>query len=298
VSASRKRREAAGWSLKLDLPYALSCNSDELVSRVIGAVESKSSQPLRQSRKSRTYRLRFRSSNGVDCDLFVKCFKPAIGFERLERFFRKAPARRISEVTGRMIDAGISVPPVWITGFHAASRRDLIVCPCAPGYGPLRTLSMLRRSIVEKREALRQLGRAIASLQRAGFIHGDLTPFNIFFELGEVCRFTFLDHERTHLRGALQIIRPLLRNLVQLGRFDLPGISRTDRLRVLIAYLEAMKFKNRRRMIRRLSIMLQRRLARDGGFERAELPILNHPGPEKGINERGAENFSCDSRVQ
>ena len=107
----------------------------------------------------------------------------------------------------------------------------------------------------------------IARLHRAGFVHGDLTPFNIFFVDDAPARFLLLDHERTRRNFPIGRYRRNLRNLVQLGRFSLPGLSRSDRLRVIHAYGAAMGSHDPRRMIRRVSKLLEARLVRDGGAQ-------------------------------
>jgi len=61
-------------------------------------------------------------------------------------------------------------------------------------------------------------------------VHGDLVPPNVFVRDG---RFVFLDNDRTSRRPLAFGAR---RNLVQLGRLVLPGITLTDRARVLAAY--------------------------------------------------------------
>src|SRR6185312_2974921 len=90
-----------------------------------------------------------------------------------------------------------------------------------------------------KRELLRALGTEVARLHRASFIHGDLTPYNIFVASGTPVRFSLIDHERT-AEPRLMWERRRLRNLVQLCRFDLEGMGRTDWLRVIDAYGRAM----------------------------------------------------------
>jgi len=117
---------------------------------------------------------------------------------------------------------------------------------------------------------LRALGAEVARLHRAGFVHGDLTPYNIFVANGPPVRFSLIDHERT-ARPRLDWERRRLRNLVQLCRFDLEGMGRTDRLRVVDAYGRAMSDAPRR-LMRRVARMVRARRLRDtvsGGIEPA-----------------------------
>jgi hypothetical protein len=99
-----------------------------------------------------------------------------------------------------------------------------------------------------KRELLHALGRAVGGLHAAGFVHGDLVPSNVVVR-GD--GFVLLDHDRTR-RGGLLVWWGARRNLVQLGRFVVPGLRASDRMRVLCAYADR----------RGLSPHARRRLAR------------------------------------
>ena len=98
-----------------------------------------------------------------------------------------------------------------------------------------RTETLLRRRILQK------LGAEIGRLHRVGYIHGDLTPYNIFATGDPEIAITFIDHEGTEKtsRMSINVARNRLRNLVQLGHFDLPGVSRTDKMRVFVSYAAA-----------------------------------------------------------
>jgi hypothetical protein len=95
-------------------------------------------------------------------------------------------------------------------------------------------------------------------------VHGDLTPFNIFFVRSEPPRFVLIDHERTRGLGLVGRRRRALRNLVQLGRFVLPGVGKTDRMRILAGYTAMLERRERRRLRRQVNAMLLRRIRRDG----------------------------------
>jgi hypothetical protein len=57
----------------------------------------------------------------------------------------------------------------------------------------------------------------------------------------------------------------MLRILVRLGRFDLPGVTLTDRMRVIAGYVHTLQRRERRVLVRRVNAiaMLQRRIERD-----------------------------------
>ena len=90
----------------------------------------------------------------------------------------------------------------------------------------------------KKRESLRQLALEIRRLHQRGFVHGDLIPPNILVRPDQNgVTFFFMDNDRTR-RYPPWLPQPLWkRNLVQLNRFDLAGISHQDRMRFLRFYL-------------------------------------------------------------
>jgi len=52
-----------------------------------------------------------------------------------------------------------------------------------------------------------------------------------------------------------------VRNLVRLGRFDLPDLTKTDRMRILAGYTA---MRERRMLMQRVNAMLKQRIRRDG----------------------------------
>jgi hypothetical protein len=175
---------------------------------------------------------------------------------------------QVTRVTAALGAAGLIAPPVLLYGNEAASGREILLTAWAEGEGPFKALD---RAIAHKRAILWALGAEVARLHRAGFVHGDLTPFNLLVVFGEPPRFIFLDHERTRRTLIVGRRRRQLRNLVQLGRFGLPGLTRTDRMRVLHAYAGGLGRPARMRLRRRAAAMLARRVARDG-LEPAQRP--------------------------
>lgn len=94
-----------------------------------------------------------------------------------------------------------------------------------------------------KRVLLAHLGREIGRLHAAGFVHGDLVPPNVQVrDQGLV----FLDHDRTR-RSRVLVWLAARRNLVQLGRFVVPGVTLSDRARVLAAYAKSRGLSRRAR---------------------------------------------------
>ena len=198
-----------------------------------------------------------------DADLFVKHFDPPAGWERLKSWFRRCRPSRTERITAALRAAGFFVPPILLHGVHRESRREVIVTARAEGDGPILALRGLNGSIAAKRAVLRALGAEVGRLHRAGFIHGDLTPFNLRILIDEPPRFAFIDNERTRRTVVIARERRRLRNLVQLGRFALAGITHTDRMRVFRAYEAALHRRHSRCRERQAAAMLRRRTERD-----------------------------------
>jgi serine/threonine protein kinase len=116
-------------------------------------------------------------------------------------------------------------------------------------------------AIRKKRSYLKQLASEIRRLHQCGFVHGDLIPSNILVRSSEDgMTFFYLDNDRTR-RYPRWLPQPLWkRNLVQLNRFVLPGISLQDRMRFLRSYLGKKEWGEReRRLVRWLEKRTRRR---------------------------------------
>ncbi len=219
--------------------------------------------PKRRSRHASTWHLRIAAE--VDLEIFVKLLDAPRGLDTLKRMARGGRVDHVARITQALNDSGFAAPPLIAYGQELASGREIMVTPRAEADGPLRTLKALRASPVDrKRAVLHALGAEIARLHRCGFMHGDLTPFNILCVRAEPPRFVLIDHERTRKVGRIAPRRQKMRNLVQLGRFDLPRITTTDRMRVVAGYVAMIERDARRAFTRRLNAMIVRRIRRDG----------------------------------
>ncbi len=180
----------------------------------------------RRSRHARTARV-----EAVDGALFVKTYDPP-GAWRAARAFRMGAA---------MTRAGFATPAVVAMGRQGGA--GLLVTRDTGGEDLLAALARRRGQPAAKRALLRRLGGEVGRLHGAGFVHGDLVPPNVHLA-GE--RLVFLDNDRTR-RSRLLVLVSARRNLVQLGRFVVPGVTLADRARVLAAYAAARGLSRRAR---------------------------------------------------
>jgi hypothetical protein len=185
-----------------------------------------------------------RLAAGADV-LFVKVY-PAPGGWRALRAFRMGTA---------LAAAGFGVPTILAA--VRRGREGLLVTRDIGGEDVAAAVAARRASVRSKRALLCALGAEVGRLHAAGFVHGDLVPPNVH-AVGE--RFVFLDNDRTR-RSRLLVWLAGRRNLVQLGRFVVPGLTLTDRARVLAAYAAArgLSRRTRRRLARWLVTKTTRR---------------------------------------
>jgi hypothetical protein len=199
--------EAEGWRGSIDPEAAVDpTRCLALVARGDG----------RQSRHARTVEVASAAER-----LIVKTW-PAPGGWRARRAFRMGEALRA---------AGFAAPDAVLVGEREGA--GLLVMRHVGGEDLAVVVGRLPRS--SKRALLRLLGDVVGRLHRAGFVHGDLVPPNVRVVDG---RLVLLDNDRTR-RSRLLVRLTGRRNLVQLGRFVVPGVTATDRIRVLAAYAAA-----------------------------------------------------------
>jgi hypothetical protein len=157
---------------------------------------------------------------------------------------------------------GIPAPEALLVG--SGGGAGVLVTQEVEGRGLVDALAGAVVPVAAKRRLLRELGRAVARLHASGFVHGDLVPTNLLVAPAGV---VFLDNDRTR-RSPLLVWWQARRNLVQLGRFVVPGLTLADRLRVLSAYAQARGLRDgaRRRLAAWLVDAITRRRSRIDGI--------------------------------
>ena len=240
---------------------------EEIVRQVVRAIEGAESRLYYRSRHAVTYRTQIAAAAGETLELYVKTYDAPRGLPVLKERLRGGRAANVVRITQALQHAGFNIPPLVLKGTHAKSGRTMLTSVRAEGVALPDIIQPAHddQSRARKRALLRALGAEVARLHRAGFVHGDLTPYNIFVVQGEPPRFVFLDHDRTRPGFPAGRRYRQLRNLVQLGRFDLAGLSNTDRMRVFKAYAADLDPPRYRATARRVALMLARRRWKDAG---------------------------------
>jgi len=191
--------------------------------------------------------------------LFLKIFHPPAGIDAVKDICRGSRAARFLRQAVALSAAGFFVPTVVAAGEERKGRRlkrafvltRKISGEAVPVFLRNRYEASDALPWREKRLALESLGHEIRRLHDAGFVHGDLVPSNIFvaFEPGGGFRFYLMDHDRTrrYPKGFGRSLRR--RNLVQLNRLPLPGITLQDRIRFFRAYCERPEWSSAERKL-------------------------------------------------
>ncbi len=214
--------------------------SKELQRRVLELVERQPS-----SKHPQTLRLDYPdlTHGGI---LYLKVFHRSKGIASLKDVVRQSKAFRSLRQNAALARAGFDVPTVIAAGEARRVRRlrrAFVVTLEVHG----QTLPEFLRNrfgqnslgLANKRDSLRRLAEQVRRLHRLGFVHGDLVPSNILISEndGAIGRFYFMDNDRTRRYPRWLPQSSWKRNLVQLNRFPLPGISLQDRMRFFHHYL-------------------------------------------------------------
>lgn len=254
--------ELDGWRFMFPDESLSLCMRGELMDRVLEAAGGRLGPPIRRSRRASSWCARLHEGLGSTEEFFVKVIDPRRGIRALRERLLGPEARRVARITADLNRAGFAAPPIILIGEELGGGRTLLVTPRVTGVALPRAIRSLGADQVRRKwTMMRELGREIARLHRAGFVHGDLTAYNVCVAAAEPPRFWLLDHERTY-RQRVRLSRPRLRNLVQLLRLGLPGFGMTARMRIVEAYAEAVDPGSRLRVARRVARMLRARVDR------------------------------------
>ncbi len=250
-----------GW--RFFLPDYDARYSEELRERLLdsafAAIDGTLPTRVRRSRHAETWFEQFNQVGGPAA--YFKVLDPIHGADRARRILKRGRAAHVASISAHLRADAIGVPEILLLGAERRGGRELIVTARVEGFSIARHLR--RAKLESRRGVLRALGAEVARLHRAGYIHGDLSPFNVFVTGLEPPQFVFIDHERTRRTMLSRLARPRMRNLVQLGHLELFGITNTDRMRVWSGYAAGFSTRRRRAERRRVAAMLRDRIAQD-----------------------------------
>ncbi len=248
---------------------------EQFIDNAFAAVDGTLPRRIRRSRRAETWLQQISGGPSV----YYKVLDAPQGLDALWRPLRRARAAHIAAISLRLRRDGFDSAEVLLIGAEEIpSGREIIATERIEGMMvPRHVRAAGGEHRARKRAILHALGSEIARLHHAGYIHGDLTPYNIFVTGFDPPRFSFIDHERTRHTWRAHLERQRLRNLVQLGHANLKGLTDTDRMRVWCGYRALMPVKRSKSVLRRVVTMIQARIARD----RMRAKSVGAVGPER-----------------
>jgi hypothetical protein len=253
-----------GWTFFLpdyDARYSEELR-ERLIDSAFAAIDGTLAIRVRRSRHAETWFAHLDHAGGPDA--YFKVLDQIRGLNRIRWIFKRRRAAHVASISQHLRADAVGVPEILLLGAERRGGREIIVTARVEGHSVARHLK--RAKLAARRVVLRALGAEVARLHRAGYIHGDLSPFNIFVTGVEPPQFVFIDHERTRRTIMSRFARPRMRNLVQLGHLELFGVTNTDRMRVWCGYAAAIPARRRKSERRRVAAMLRGRIEQDRKF--------------------------------
>jgi lipopolysaccharide kinase (Kdo/WaaP) family protein len=257
------RLSRGGWSFlipRYDARFSEELR-ESLLDSAFAAIDGTLAKRVRRSRHAETWFQHLGHVEGPDA--YFKVLDPITGLNRARGLFKRRRVAHVASISRHLRADGIEVPEILLLGSERRGGREIIVTARVNGFNVVRHLK--RATLAARRVVLRALGAEIARLHRAGYLHGDLTPYNIYVTGLEPPQFVFIDHERTRHTILSRFERPRMRNLVQLGHLEVDGVTNTDRMRVWSGYSEQLSARRRRLERRRVATMLMTRIALERG---------------------------------
>ena len=183
-------------------------------------------------------------------EFYLKVFHASNGWSAFKDVFRISRAFRAWRQGLALSEAGFDVPLTIAAGEQRRCRflrRAFVLTQKLEG----QPAHLFLRRLIDRREknllnakraGLRQAAARVRRFHEQGFVHGDLVASNIFVsDAGEAPVFCFMDNDRTRRYPCWMPQSLWKRNLVQLNRMPLPGITLQDRMRFFQAYLRSQK---------------------------------------------------------
>ncbi len=226
--------------------------------------------------------------NGAEKQFFLKVFHRTALLAALKDQLKRSRAFGSWRQGLDLVAAGFKAPLAIAVGRESGwgvARREFLLTAQIAG-PPL--ITYLRRNgeapLPSKRERIRALARLIRRFHDAGFVHGDLVATNILVLEKDKANleFYFMDNDRTRRYPSWLSQSLWKRNLIQLNRMPLPGISLQDRISFLHTYLNVKRLSGAdRRFARWLETRTrQRRYECDGADPTVSFRRLMRWAPE------------------
>ena len=232
-------------------------------------------------------------------DFYLKVFHAGDTWSALKDLFRLSRAFRAWRQGLALTGAGFDVPLTIAAGERRRCgflRRAFILTQRIDGEPAHlflhRLIDRREKNISDaKRAGLRRMAGLVRRFHQQGFVHGDLVASNILVaDGGKTPVFYFMDNDRTRRYPPWLPQTLWKRNLIQLNRMPLPGITLQDRMRFFQAYLRSQKLTSSQR---RFAHWLERKTRR----RRKECDGVNPTGDFRRLM-RWSRQMSASSPVE
>lgn len=226
--------------------------------------------------------------DGEEKRFFLKVFHRTSLIAAVKDQLRRSPAVGSWRQGLALTEAGFNAPLAIAVGMESGlrlARREFILTAHIAGAPLPAYLKCAGASLLPtKRNHIQSLARLIRRFHEIGFVHGDLVATNIFVVAHGKAKleFYFMDNDRTRRYPSWLGQSLWKRNLIQLNRMPLPGISLQDRMGFLHAYLNVERLSGvERRFARWLEARTrQRRKECDGADPTVSFRRLMRWAPE------------------
>jgi hypothetical protein len=208
---------------------------------------------------------------GKETQGYLKLFHRSKGSGAVKDAFRLSKAFRAWRTGVALAEAGFDVPLTIAAGeqrrFRLLHRAFILSWKIdgQPVHLFLREMAdrdEIKKLLAAKRAGLKRVASIVRHFHQSGFVHGDLVASNIFVVSAGIDAqgFYFMDNDRTRRYPTWLPQSLWKRNLIQLNRMPLPGITLQDRMRFFQAYLNRTKLTSGdRRLARWLEHKTRRR---------------------------------------
>ncbi len=207
----------------------------------------------RRSRHASTFAVSLNAS-GDACRAFLKVYPGPNLWRALKQWLQGSMAWRALRMTQELSACGFRVPAILGAGEMRRGgllRKSFLLAEAVEGVELTEVASRLASSprserVAQKRRLARLIGSEVGRLHRLGYVHGDLVVTNILVKDGGSSAIWLIDHDRS--RGPVRFFRGYYqrRNLIQLNRVELAGVTHCDRLRTFRHYAAARGWSKRK----------------------------------------------------
>lgn len=171
---------------------------------------------------------------------YIKIFKNNSVNEKVKNLLVGNRAQRFLRGNQLLSDIGLGTAGIVLHGICGNNPFIILEAVCGWDFGDVIHSFFYkpdRKSLLWKRELLKEVGRLLGTMHRQNIVHGDLRASNILLNIDSgKLKIVFIDNERT--RVVKNRNREKIRNLVQILMLSKRGFGTTDTFRLLNSYLK------------------------------------------------------------